>query len=156
MLLKPKIYITILFVYEIIAVMLLHCQSMCTEMLGMTACQDWFRYFAACIIIPGLVSLIWMWLETFVHAYHHRFFRRARSALADVLDKIYEKLANHLTREDLERYITVAALYGVRHYLANNPKFKEILQEMIPEVAEWDLGDTEQSPHQSKTRKKRK
>jgi len=156
MLLKPKIYITILFIYEIFAVMLLHCQYMCTEMLSVTACQDWFRYFAACIIIPGVISLVWMWLETLVNAYHHRFFRRARNALADVLDKIYEKLANHLTREDMERYITVAALYGVRHYLANNPKFKEILNELIPESMEWDLGEDVQSHSQSKSRKKRK
>lgn len=139
MLLKPKIYITVLFVYEIFAVMLLHCQYMCTEMLGITACQDWFRYFAACVIIPGLVSLIWMWIETICHAYRYRFFRRARGAVIDVWDGLRDKLANKMTREDIERYITVASLYGIRYYLSKNPKFKELLHELMPESKDWDL-----------------
>lgn len=156
MLLKPKIYITILFVYEIVAVMLLHCQYMCTTMLGQTACQDWFRYFAACIVIPGVISLLWMWLETIVHAYHNRFFRRARHAFTEVLDGLCEKLANKITREDLERYITFAAIYGVRHYMSRNPKFRELLQEIMPELAEWEEDDEEHITPKSKTHKKRK
>lgn len=137
MLLKPKIYITILFVYEIIAVMLLHCQTICTGMLGYTACQDWFRYFAFCIIIPGLVGLIWMWIKTICHAYRNRFFRRARGALIDVLDGLRDKLADRVSREDIEHYITIAALYGIRYYMAHNPKFRELLYEIFPESANW-------------------
>ena len=152
MLLKPKIYITVLFVYEIFAVMLLHCQYMCTEMLGYTACQDWFRYFAACIIIPGLISLIWMWVETIMCAYRNRFFRRARGAVSDAWDHLREKLADKMTRADIERYITVLSLYGVRYYISKNPKLKELLREMFPEISEWD--DEEES--KSKKRKRRK
>lgn len=144
MLLKPKIYITILFIYEIFAVMLLHCQYMCTMMLGQTACHDWFRYFAACVIIPGLLSLVWMWIETIYHAYRNRFFHRARGALMDVLDGLCEKLSNNITREDIEHYITVASLYGIRHYMSRNPKFKEVLHEVFPESTEWD---TEEEQH---------
>ena len=153
MLLKPKIYITILFVYEIFAVMLLHCQYMCTEMLGVTACQDWFRYFAACIIIPGLVSLIWMWFETIRHAYRNRFFHRARGAVLDVWDGLRDKLADKMTREDIERYITVASLYGIRYYLSKNPKFKELLHEMLPESRNWDLEDEKPKTKNKKRRK---
>lgn len=154
MLLKPKIYITILFIYEIFAVMLLHCQYMCTMMLGQTACQDWFRYFAACIIIPGLVSLIWMWIETIIHTYHNRLFRRARGALIDILDGLRDRFADKISREDIERYITVAALYGIRYYMSRNPKFKEVLNEIIPESAEWDLGEEKQSKSKNKKRRK--
>lgn len=152
MLLKPKIYITILFVYEIFAVMLLHCQYMCTTMLGQTACQDWFRYFAACIVIPGLVSLIWMWIETICHAYRNRLFRRARNALINILAGLRDKLADKMTREDIERYITVASLYGIRYYLSKNPRFKEFLYEMFPESQDWDLD--EERPRKNKKRKK--
>ena len=151
MLLKPKIYITILFIYEIFAVMLLHCQYMCTMMLGTTACQDWFRYFAACIIIPGLVSLIWMWIETIAHAYHNRFFRRARGALIDVLDGLRDRLAENVSREDIEHYITVASLYGIRYYMSKNPKFRDMLHEIIPESREWNID--EEKP---KTKKRKK
>lgn len=154
MLLKPKIYITILFVYEIFAVMLLHCQYMCTMMLGQTACHDWFRYFAACIIIPGLVSLIWMWIETICHAYRNRFFHRARGALIDILDGLRDRLADNVTREDIEHYITVASLYGIRYYMAKNPKFREMLQAIIPESAAWDLEEEKQP--KNKTKKNRK
>jgi len=153
MLLKPKIYITILFIYEIFAVMLLHCQYMCTMMLGNTACQDWFRYFAACIIIPGLVSLIWMWLETIIHAYHHRFFRRARGALIDVLDGLRDRLAEKVSREDIERYITIASLYGIRYCMARNPKFRAVLHEIIPESIDWDLDEEDTKPRKNKKRK---
>ena len=156
MLLKPKIYITVLFLYEIFAVMLLHCQYMCTEMLGATACQDWFRYFAACIVIPGIVSLIWMWIETIRSAYRNRFFRRARSAVLDVWDGLRDKLADKLTRQDLERYIIVASLYGIRYYLSRNPKFKEFLHELVPESRDWDLDEESETPKPKKTRNQKR
>ena len=155
MLLKPKIYITVLFVYEIFAVMLLHCQYMCTMMLGQTACQDWFRYFAACIVIPGLVSLIWMWIDTIVCVYRNRFFHRAKNAVINVWDGLRDKLAERMTREDIEKYITVASLYGIRYYLSKNPEFRELLHDMLPESKEWDLDETN-STKTKKTKKRRK
>lgn len=152
MLLKPKIYITVLFIYEIVAVMFLHCQTMCTSMFGMTACQDWFRYFAACIVIPGLVSLIWMWIDTICHAYRNRFFRRARGALVDILDGLRDRLSEKISREDIERYITVASLYGIKYYMSHNERFKEVLHEIAPETREWDL-DNEVQKKQNSARK---
>jgi len=156
MLLKPKIYITVLFIYEIFAVMLLHCQYMCSEMIGVAACQDWFRYFAACIIIPGLVSLIWMWIETIIQAYRNRFFRRARGALINVLDGLRDRLAEKTSREDIERYITVASLYGIRYYMSKNPKFREVLHQIVPESTEWDMGEEKPKKQKPKKRKPRK
>lgn len=153
MLLKPKIYITILFVYEIVAVMLLHCQYMCTMMLGNTACQDWFRYFAACIIIPGLVSLIWMWIETICHIYRNRFFHRARGAVGDIWDELRDKLGDKFTRADIARYITVTAMFGIQHYVSKNPKLMELMHELFPESHEWDIEPETQKP---KTRKRKK
>ena len=153
MLLKPKIYATILFVYEIFAVMLLHSQSICTSLLGYTACQDWFRYFTWCVAIPGIVGLIWMWIQTIICAYRNRFFRRARSALMDVLDGLRDKLAEKVSREDIERYIVVASLYGIRYYMSRNPKFREVLNEIVPESTEWDLGEEKPKKQQSKKRK---
>jgi len=152
MLLKPKIYITVLFVYEIVAVMLLHCQYMCTEMLGYTACQDWFRYFAACIIIPGLVSLIWMWIDTIICMYRNRFFRRARGAVRDVWDELRENLGDRFTRADIARYITVAAMFGIQHYVSKNPKLMELMHELFPESAEWQMDE----PKPVKKRKRKK
>ena len=146
MLLKPKIYITILFIYEIFAVMLLHCQYMCTMMLGQTACHDWFRYFAACVVIPGLVSLIWMWIETIYRAHRNRLFYRARSALINILDGLRDKLADKMTREDIERYITVASLYGIRYYISKSPRFKEFLYEFFPESKNWDFEEESRKP----------
>ncbi len=155
MLLKPKIYISVLFVYEIFAVMLLHCQHMCVPMLGETACSDWFRYFVACIVIPGLVSLIWMWVETIIGMYRYRFLRRARGAAMDMLDNVREKVADHMTRADIEHYMTVAALYGIRYYLAKNPKIKNLLHDMLPESKNWDLGDDENKKSKPKNKKKK-
>ena len=158
MLLKPKIYITILFVYEVIAVMVLHCQTICTEMLGYTACNDWFRYFAFCVVIPGIVGLIWMWVKTIIHAYRHRFLRRARGALIDVLDGLRDKLADKISREDIEKYITVASLYGIRYYMAHNPRFREFLHEIVPESTTWDLDEdapTRQTRRTKNTRRRK-
>lgn len=151
MLLKPKIYITVLFVYEIFAVMLLHCQYMCTEMLGYTACQDWFRYFAACIIIPGLVSLIWMWVETIMHAYRNRFFRRATGAIGDIWDELRDKLGDRFTRADIAHYITIVAMFGLQYYVAKNPKLIELMHELFPDMPEWNI-----KPESVKKRKRKK
>jgi hypothetical protein len=156
MLLKTKIYITVLFIYEIIAVMFLHCQQTCTQVFGIAACQDWFRYFAVCVVVPGLITLIWVWWMTICHAYRNRFLRRARGALIDVLDGLRDKLADKISRQDIERYITVASLYGIRYYMSHNPKFKELLHEIVPESAEWDLDEEEQNRprHHKRTQRK--
>lgn len=155
MLLKPKIYITVLFVYEVIAVMALHCQTICTDMLGYTACQDWFRYFAACVVIPGIISLILMWINTIICAYRHRFLRRARGAVADLLDNLRYKLANHISRQDIERYITIAALYGIRYYMSHNQKFRELLQELVPESADWDFDEDKEETHKKNNKRQK-
>lgn len=125
-------------------------------MLGTTACNDWFRYFAACIVIPGLVSLIWMWIDTIICAYRNRFFRRAKHAVINIWDSLREKLADKMTREDIEKYIILASLYGIRYYLAHNPKFKEVLNEIVPESMNWDFGEDDKKPKEEKNRKKRK
>ena len=83
--------------------------------------------------------------------YRNRFFNRARGALIDVLDGLRDKLAEKITREDLEHYITVASLYGIKHYMSKNPKFKQVLYEVFPESTEWDL---EEEPVQHKKTKK--
>ena len=134
---------------KIIAVMLLHCEYTCESMFGMTACQDWFRYFVACIVIPGVVSLLWMWIETIISMYRNRFFNRARGAVHDAWGHLREKLAEKMTRDDIERYITILSLYGVRYYISKNPKLKELLREMFPEVTDWETED-------SKSNRKRK
>ncbi len=153
MLLKPKIYITVLFIYEVIAVMMLHCQTICTPMLGETACADWFRYFAFCVVVPGVVGLIWMWVKTIICSYRNRFFRRARGAVIDAFDGLRDKLADRISRQDIEKYITIASLYGIRYYMSRNPRFRELLHEILPESAEWDL---DEEPTKARTKNKKR
>ena len=68
MFLKSKIGLTILSLYEIAAVLLLHCPRTCDAMFGAAFCDDHiFKYFVACIAVPLLVFLIAMWIMDIIH-----------------------------------------------------------------------------------------
>ena len=58
-----------------------------------------------------------------------------------------------LSRGDIERYITLASIYGVRYYISKHPRLKEMLHEVIPESKKWDLWD-EKTKSPKRKRKK--
>lgn len=144
MFLRTKIGFTIFALYEIIVVVILHCERMCNPLLGAVACQDWMRYFIAAVIIPVLAFLIWMWVSAIIHARRHRFLHRARGAIMDVVGHVRESITRNVSREDIERYITGAAIAGVKNYAKRNPKFKKFLQDIMD--GEFDLGFDDNEP----------
>ncbi len=139
MLFKLKMGFTIFALYEIIMVVLLHCQRVCVPLLGETVCQDWMRYFVAVVIIPLLVFLICMWVRAIIRARKHRFWRRARGAVADMVSHVRDGINKHVSREDIEKYIAAAALAGLKKYSSNHPKFRKAIQDILSGNFEFSL-----------------
>ena len=56
MFLKAKICLTVLTIYEIIAVILMHCARTCDAMFGTMFCDDHvFKYFIIYVLIAGVI-----------------------------------------------------------------------------------------------------
>lgn len=112
--LKLKIYSTVFVLYEILAVLLLHCPYTCIAMFGTPFCSDTvFKYFIALLAVPAVVGLIVMWIMHIIHAIRrHSFLYRAQEAAEDVAGSIKKTLKESVSSKDIEKYI-VAALAAV-------------------------------------------
>ena len=105
MLLKSKICLTVLTVYEIVAVCVLHIQRMCDSIFTTTFCDTWFRYFIFCVALPLLVMLILMWIREIVRTHRRRrMIRRARQTVNNVLASIRGKISENI---DLQEQVQI-------------------------------------------------
>ena len=58
MLLRSKICFTVLAIYEMVAVSMLHFQRVCDAIFTPVFCDSWYRYFLFCVIVPVLSKQI--------------------------------------------------------------------------------------------------
>lgn len=122
MLLKSKICFTVLAVYEMLAVSVLHFQRVCDAMFPTAFCDSWYRYFLFCVIVPLVAMIILMWLREIVRAHRRRtFIRRAKNALNNIMGNVRSKLSEHLDIQDIEKLIAAAILIGIKRYADRHP-----------------------------------
>lgn len=131
MFIKSKICFTVLVIYEIAAITLLHFQRTCDAMFSTGFCDSWFRYFAGVVALPLLAYLMWMWIYEIVRARRrHRFIARAKHLVGNVASTVHEKLGN-ISSADMERIITMAILFGMKRYSDRHPNIRHTIDEII-------------------------
>ena len=137
MMFKTKLYATILVIYEILAVMLLHCPRACDAVFCGMFCNDTvYKYFIVCFAFPAIVFLILMWVMHIINAIRrrHSVFYRAKQAVHDVADNIRHDVGNSISREDIEKYITAALIAGAQRYIVKHPEVKQKLSRFMDKM----------------------
>ena len=138
MLIKSKVCFTVLVIYEIIAVSVLHIQRMCDAIFTTSFCDTWFRYFIFCVALPLIVMLIWMWIREIVRAHRRRaFIRRAKSTVNGIMSTIRGKVTEHIAPRDMEKIITAAILVGIKKYTDKHPNLRHNVNRIM-DVANGD------------------
>ena len=118
MLLKSKICLTVVAIYEMVAVSLLHFQRVCDATFSVPFCDSWYRYFLFCVIVPAIILLILMWIREIVRAHRRRrFIRRAKKTLNNVVSAVRGKISEHIDFDDMEKVITAGVIYGIKKYV---------------------------------------
>lgn len=134
MFLKAKICLTVLTIYEIIAVILMHCARTCDAMFGTMFCDDHvFKYFIICFAVPALVFLIVMWIMEIVDGVRHRhsLFYRAKRAMKNMASNIHDRVSESVSNGDMEKLISAALVVGLKKYSDRNPRAKRFLDEIM-------------------------
>lgn len=145
MFLKSKIYLTVFIVYEILAVLLLHCPRTCDAMFGVGFCDDRvFKYFIACFAIPALVFLIVMWIMEIINKARRRrtVMYKAKSAVKGIVSNIREKVSENVSTQDLEKLAVAALLAGVKKYSHKYPKVRNKLNDLLDvDISDYEDGE---------------
>lgn len=131
--LRLKIWFTIFTLYEIAAILLLHCMRTCDAMFGATFCNDHaFKYFVWCVAVPLLVFLIAMWIhEIFIGNRRRRFIHRAGAAARGVFDDVKERVSEHVSRQEIEGLITAAVVMGIKKLADKFPNAGENMRQIM-------------------------
>lgn len=170
MFLKSKIALTILSLYEIVAILLLHCPNTCNAMFGMSFCADSvLKYFVWCVAIPLLVLLVAMWIMELVESVRrrHSLLYKAKHAVKHMAGGIRDRVARSVSSADMEKMITAALVIGLKKYSDRNPRARRMLNEITDgeygnwdvEYDEYEMADDENEnpqPKKSKTQKRKK
>lgn len=139
MLLKSKICLTALAVYEMAAVSVLHFQRICDAIFSVPFCNSWYRYFLFCIIVPGLLLLVLMWIREIVRAHRRRkFIRRAKNTINSVMSTIRGRISEQIDMRDMEKIVTAAVLVGIKKYADNHPGLRRNVNKIM-DVANGDV-----------------
>ena len=157
MLIKSKVCFTVLAVYEITAVSVLHFQRICDSIFVPAFCDGWFRYFLFCVAVPLLVFLILMWIREIVRFRRRRsFIRRTRNAIDGIISSIRGRISDRINIQDLEKIITAAILVGIKRYADRHPNLRHNINHVI-DVANGDAEiDVMATLDETPTAKKRK
>ena len=139
MLLKSKVCLTVLAIYEMVAVSVLHFQRICDAMFATPFCDSWYRYFLFCIIVPLVVLLILMWVRELIRGVRRRrFIRRAKSTVNGIMSGIRGKISENINTADLERVITAAILVGIKKYADRHPNLRHNVNHIM-DVADGNV-----------------
>jgi len=139
MLLKSKICFTVLAVYEMAAVSILHFQRVCDAIFTLNFCDSWYRYFLFCVIVPLVAMLIWMWIREIIRAHRRRaFIRRAKNTVNGIMSSIRGKVSEHIDPRDMEKIITAAVLVGIKKYADRHPNLRDNVNHIM-DVANGDV-----------------
>ncbi len=150
---KSKICLTVFVLYEIFAVMLMHSKMACYWIGGVNFCNDDYRYFIACFAVPAIIFLIWMWIDTIIFIKRHRFWYRAGGAIKGLIDKVRDNITLNVSRNDMEKYITAAILFGTKYYISKHPKIKNMFHDFMPDNDMFDDDDETMDAPKKKTKK---
>lgn len=131
--LKSKICFTVFVLYEIIAVILLHCPRTCDAMFSGTFCNDSvFKYFLICAAIPMLALVIGIWINEIFFARRHRsFMHRARDVMDDVADGVKKHLGRAFDARDMDKYLAAAILFGIKKYSDRHPQMRNTIRDIM-------------------------
>ena len=144
MFLKYKLGLTILALYEIAAVMLLHCPNTCNAMFGLSFCSDSvLKYFVWCVAVPLVAFLIIMWIMEIIDKIRrrHSLLYKAKHAVKHMAKNIRDRVSEHVSSADMEKMITAALVVGLKKYSDRNPRARRVLNEIM-DVAPNEI-DTE-------------
>ena len=133
MFLKSKICLTVLTIYEIVAVILLHCSRTCDAMFGTMFCDDHvFKYFIVCFAVPALLFLILMWIMEIVEHVRrrHSLFYKAKHAVKNMASNIRDRVSESVSSGDMEKMIAAALVVGLKKYSNRNPRARHVLDEI--------------------------
>lgn len=131
--LRFKIYLTIFFIYEIIATILLHTMRTCAPMFGLGFCSDVvFKYFVVCAAVPMVIFLIIMWTHEIIVARRRRrsVFYRARGAAMRIASNVRDRITRNVSQQDLEKIITAALVVGIKKYAAQNANVRRFMDDI--------------------------
>ncbi len=134
MFLKSKIGLTIFALYEIIAIMLLHCSRTCDAMFGTMFCDDHvFKYFVVCVAFPLIVFLIVMWIMEIIKKIRrrHSLLYKAKHVVSDMASNLKDRVSENVSVRDVEKMITAALLLGIKKYADKNPRARGIINEIM-------------------------
>ncbi len=123
MMLRLKICTTVLFVYEIIAVILLYGARTCGALFGMNFCATGaFKYFIVCAAVPMIGAIIIMWVREIIHARRRRYspISRAFGAARAVARNVRARVMEHIDQDDLEKLIAGALVVGLQRYTSRH------------------------------------
>lgn len=152
MMIKSKICLTVLVVYEILAVILVHMTRICTAMFGPNFCADnGFKYFIACFAIPALAFLIMMWIREIIVASErrHSIVHKAKDAFDGMIDDVKDRFMDHISAKDIEKFLAAAAIVGIRRYAQTHPHTKRMFDNIVAtargqETSDYDDDDDEE------------
>lgn len=134
MFLKSKICLTVLTIYEIVAVILLHCSRTCDAMFGTMFCDDHvFKYFIVCFAVPALLFLILMWIMEIVEHVRrrHSLFYKAKHAVKNMASNIRDRVSESVSSGDMEKMIAAALVIGLKKYSNRNPRARKMLNDIM-------------------------
>ena len=134
MFLKTKIGLTVFALYEILAVLLLHCPNTCNWMFGLSFCADSvLKYFIWCIAVPLVVFLVVMWIMEIIRRIRRRrsLLYKARHAVRNMASNIRDRVSESISSGDMEKLISVALVAGLKKYSAKNPRAHRLLNEIM-------------------------
>ena len=116
MILRLKTCFTIFALYEIAAIILLHCARTCDAMFGAAFCDDHaFKYFIWCVAVPLLVFLIAMWVrEIITHSRRRTMIDHAKAAAKNLYDDVRDRVTKQVSPQDVAGLISAAVLYGIK------------------------------------------
>lgn len=158
MLLKSKICITSLVIYEIIAVSILHFKRICDTIFTSAFCDSWYRYFLFCVALPLVALLIWMWISEIISTHRrHKFIRRAKNAATGILSSIRGHVSDNISSADIEKIITAAVLVGIKRYADRHPNLRKNINNifgMANGEIDIDLMSTDDETPKKQTRTK--
>lgn len=132
--LRIKICLTIFFIYEIVATILLHASRACAPMFGLGFCSDVvFKYFVVCAAVPMLVFVIAMWVHEIVIARRRRrsVFYRARGAAMRIASNVRDRITRNISQQDLEKMIAAALIVGIKKYAARNANVRRFIDDVM-------------------------
>ncbi len=172
--LKIKIGLTAIVLYEIIAVIFMHMANTCNTVFGNGFCADSpFKYFVICVAIPliGLICTIWVKEIIARRRRKHSVLGYAKHVIKDVALIVRDRVAERVSTVDLEKMMMAALIFGIKKYADKHPRVRDSFEQMFTgdncyeqyfddeiDDNKWDLYSNENNSvkhHQKKQTKKK-